>query len=58
HTDRPTKPVNPPRRRGKLKMQPRNVDRKCMKKWTHRVIRSRQGHIGRIEAIRNLVYRV
>ena len=40
--------VDPPRRRGRLKMRPRRISQAGSRKSTHQAIRSRRGHIGRV----------
>ena len=50
---RPTDHPNPPRRRGRLKMNPSEVS---TRRWTYQVTRTRQGRIGRIGPFGDIVY--
>ena len=49
HPRRSTEPVDPPRRRGRLKTRPKRIRRSKRRKLTYRVVQPRRGQSGRIE---------
>ena len=57
HLRRPTEPVDPPRRRGRLKARPRKIRRSKSRRSTYRLVRPRRGQSGRIERIGYVVYK-
>ena len=58
HHRRPTEPVDPPRRRGRLKSRTRKIRSSISRKSTYRLVRPRRGQSGRFERIGYVAYRL
>ncbi|KAI9569746.1 hypothetical protein HD554DRAFT_2313462 [Boletus coccyginus] len=52
----PTDYLDPPRRRGRIKLHPREVSQTRARKTAHHVIRAYRGHIGQIGRTRKVIY--